>query len=217
MFQLELAGCVYANNEQEHAATTAYERRQQCGRRHNALHRTGIFRPVKRCRWERGRVRSLRGLCDNPPQRVPLAQDGYVGVHGADGRLTTGMTMLECACGIERGVEECKMRFPSCINPREQCHRTNIHLPSFLSVSLTLMIAIPSRFSPQLSRLASASFSLNPTPQMRSYGDACFHDQCIVASKPEELSEHRTSTSSRSPVSNSFFVIPGSFLLFVNL
>jgi hypothetical protein len=44
---------------------------------------------------------------------------------------------------------------------------------SSLSLSLTLEIALPSLFSPQSLRFADASAAPNPTPQMRSVGEAC--------------------------------------------
>jgi hypothetical protein len=48
-----------------------------------------------------------------------------------------------------------------------------IYFPSSLSLSLTLEIALPSLFSPQSLRFSDASAAPNPTPQMRSVGEAC--------------------------------------------
>ena len=76
--------------------------------------------------------------------------------------------------------------------------RKSYRWPSALIFSLTAIIAFPSLFSPH-SSLCSPAFAIaNPTPQIRSVGLA--------------------STSSRSPVSSSFFSIPcGSTLALVNL
>lgn len=61
----------------------------------------------------------------------------------------------------------------SSLNQRN-CSRdtAGAYLPSFLSFSRTFMMALPSLFSPHLSRFASAFAASNPTPQIRSWGDA---------------------------------------------
>lgn len=104
-----------------------------------------------------------------------MAQDSHVGIHGVDGSLAKRVkageeTVLKSMAF--QAQERTKGKLYTIYKAAKYHVIDSFIFYSFRSCSRTFMMALPRRFSPQLERFCSASLATNPTPQIRSYGDA---------------------------------------------